>query len=60
MWLTNIVPHLKRKQTFDIFVGTFTDDSPATHPVLPPVVGAVANDVEDSMCIPLPSEGNLT
>ena len=60
MWLTDIVPSQKRKITYDIFFGAFTDESPATRPVLPPAVGTEAHNVQDSMCIPLPSEGNVT
>lgn len=60
MWLTNLVLYQERKMTFDIIVGTFTDESPATHPVLPPAVGTLPNKALDSTCIPLPSEGNRT
>jgi hypothetical protein len=60
MWLTNLVPYHEKKMTFDIFVGPFTDDSPATHPVLPPAVGTLAENVPDLVCLPLPSEGNPT
>jgi hypothetical protein len=60
MWVTNLVPYQQRKTTFDIFVDTFTDESPATHPVLPPAVTTLTENVLDPMSIPLPSEGNST
>jgi hypothetical protein len=49
----------EKKNYFDVFVGTFTDESPETRPVLPPAVGALAKNALDTICFQLPSAGNL-
>lgn len=41
-------------------VSPLADESPATHPVLPPAVETLESKVLNWTCIPLPSGGNLT